>query len=148
MPDLSLVVTLSRTLLGLPELDLNDHLHYYVSASALGAQQTYNRNQATSPFLDGAVTTYRTRAVVQQPLGIEVLGVDSADVAVNVRALLDAVGQDSFVLSVAVNGSAHAWACEAADFQVDWSPARLSACQSLVSLSIPMQPEPLIAGSY
>ena len=148
MPDLSLAVALTRTLLGLPDLDLNDHLNYYLSANALGAQQTFNRNQVASPFLDGAVTTFRTRAVVQQPVAVEVLGADHAEVTANVRALLDAACQDSYRLNVSVNGVAHAWACEAADYQVDWSAARLVACQALVSLSIPMQPEPLVAGSY
>lgn len=148
MPDLSVAASVTRALLGLPDLDLNDHSSSYLGAAFLGSQQTWTRTEVTSPFVDGAATTYRTRAVVQQPLALEVLGADAAELQVNLRALLDAFSQDHYVLNFSLGASAFAYACEAADYQIDWTPARLAANQKLLSLSIPMQPGSLLAGSY
>ena len=147
MPDLGLDVSVSRALLGLADLAINDHLAYYLSPQFLGGQVTWNRQQATSPFVDGAVTTYRTRGMVTEQLGVEVLGDTPGELDGNLAVLLAAFVQDSFHLAVAIGAQSWEYLCEAADYQVAWSGPRFIARQLQVLFGVPRQPVP-VAGAF
>lgn len=143
MADLAMSVTISRAALALPPLQLNDHDAYYIGTQLLGGQVQYNRNSVTSPFVDGAVTTYRTRQVLNEQITVEVLGENAYDCRVHLDDLITAVSQDSFTLTVIIAGVTYAYACEAADFQLAWSGPRVMANQYQVQLTLPRQPVPL-----
>lgn len=140
MADLSLHVVVTRDLLGLPDLDINDHASYYLSPTFLGGQVQWNRNQVTSPFMDGAVTTQRSRQMVNETVQLEVLGDGNAELKDNIDALILAVLQDSFELQVGVNNGAYRYQCETADYKLFWQGPRFMACQAQVELTIPRQP--------
>lgn len=146
MPELSMGVVLTRDLLGLGDLAINDHLNYYIGPQFLGSMVSWNRQQATSPFIDGAVTTYRTRSQVTEQVLVEVLGDSAAELHTNLAALVAAVCQDAYRLNVSVDGQSWAYACEAADYQVAWAGPRLVARQVQVSLGIPRSPVPISGG--
>jgi|SRR6184192_3654342 len=146
MPDITLSVTVSRTGLGLSALEINDHLDYYIAPQFLGANAQWNRTQVTSPFLDGSVTTQRYRQTVNEQLGVEVLGASQADLQAKLSALLGAFFQDSFTITITVDGTAYAYACEAADYQVNWNGPRFIAAQVQVVFSVPRSPAPVSGG--
>ena len=147
MPDLGMSVAISRTLLGLAPLQINDHLSYYIAPQFLGAAVSWNRQQVTGPFHDGAVTTYRSRQMVSEQIGVEVLGESPAQLNQNVAALLAAFSQDSFTMTVAIGLQQHEYACEASDYQLTWSGPRLVAQQLQVLFTVPRQPV-TIQGAY
>jgi hypothetical protein len=144
VPDLALAVTVSRTLLGLAPLDINDHLNYYVTPQLLGGQVAWTRTQITSPWLDGAVTTNRVRQMVTEPLVIEVLGGTHGELKANVDTLVQAFIQDSFDLELTMGDAAYAYRCEAADYTLGWNGPRMMANQVQVTFSVPRQPTALL----
>lgn len=144
MPELGLSVVVGRGLLGLADLEINDHVSYYVAPQFLGGQVAWTRQQVTSPFCDGAVTTYRTRGVVSEQLGVEVLGDSPAEVNTGLAVLLAAFVQDSFAIAVAIGDQTWQYACEAADYQVAWSGPRWLANQLQVLFTVPRQPVPAV----
>lgn len=146
MVDIALSAKVSRTLLSLPDLELNDHADYYIGASFLGAAQDWNRNQVGSPFLDGQVTTYRTRQMVTEPVQIEVPADNQTELTAKMTALVQAFLQSDYTITVVVGGSVLQYQCEAADFQVLWTTPRLVEHQGQATFQVPRQPNPLVGG--
>jgi hypothetical protein len=144
VPDLAMSVTLSRTLLGLGDLEINDHLNYAVGPQLLGGTVAWNRQKATSPFLDGEVTTQRSRQNVTEQVAVEVYAGDAAELKANTAALITAFCQDSFVLTVTLEGTFYVYQCEAADVTIAWVGARMMAHQGQVTFAVPRQPVPLL----
>lgn len=140
MTDLGLSASFTRPLLGLPDLDINDHLNYYLTPTFMGGMVQWTRQQATSPFLDGAVTTFRTRGMVQEQMAIEILGDTKSDMWDNVRALIDTVCQSQYNLGLAIGSEVHQWMCEASDYQFNWNAPRIIANQVQLVLAMPRQP--------
>lgn len=140
MPDLGLSVSVTRPQLGLPDLALNDHFNYFISPTFLGGMVQWNRSTVTSPFLDGGVTTYRTRQMVQEQIALEVMGETLAEMWDNVRAAIDAFTQDQYNLALAIGSEVHQFMCEAADYQFNWNGPRILAQQVQLVLSVPRQP--------
>ena len=144
---LGMTVSVTRTQLGLPVLQINDHNAYYISQSFLGGQMSWTRNQVTSPYLDGAVTVNRTRGMVTEQVVVEVLGGPSqALLQANVATLLAAFSQDSYLLTVIIATTSYEYLCEAADYQIAWTGPRFFAKQAQVTFSMPRQPIPVVGG--
>ena len=139
-------VLVSRTLLGLPALQINDHLNYKVAPQFLGGNVQWNRTKVTSPFLDGEVTTQRTRQNVSEQIAVEIFAGSAAELQANTAALLAAFSQDSFVLTVTIAGTVYAYQCEAADAQTAWTGPRMMAHQGQVVFGVPRQPLALTGG--
>lgn len=138
-------VLVSRTLLGLADLEINDFENYYVASQFLGANAGWNRTQIGAPWTDGTVTVNRTRQMVNEPLAVEVFGGDLEDVKNNVAELLDAFAQDAFTIDVTMDGFEYAkYQCEAADVQHGWVGARFIEGQVQIVFSVPRQPVPLV----
>lgn len=145
MPDLLLSVQIDRTDLGLASLDLNDHNNYYISSdNFLGGQVQYERNQVTSPFIDGSVTVNRRKQIVTDQMTVEVLGVNKADLITNINNLVLAFSQDTYNLQIAYGSVVYQYACEAADYTVQYSGPRWIANHVQVQLSFPRQPVPTV----
>lgn len=147
MSDIALSVVLSRDALGLPPLQINDHLNYYIAPSFLGASQSWQRNTVGSPFIDGTTTTFRTRQMVQEPIQVEVPADTTAELYTQMATIVQAFSQDSFTMTVTVNGQVTQYACEAADFTVLWQSPRIVNKQGQVTFTMPRQPVPL-TGSF
>ena len=137
-------VLVSRTLLGLPALQINDHLNYKVAPQFLGGNVQWNRTKVTSPFLDGEVTTQRTRQNVSEQVAVEIYAGSAAQLQTNTAALIAAFNQDSFTLTVTLDGTVYAYQCEAADAQTMWTGPRMMAHRGQVLFAVPRQPVPLI----
>lgn len=146
MPDLTLSVAVTRSLLGLADLNINDHLNYAIGPTFLGAQVQYQRNQAASVFLNGAVTVTRNKQMVTEQVQVEVYGGSTAGLQTNLSTLLTAFGQDSFTLAISINGQTQSYACEAADYQLMWTGPRWISKQVQVEFQLPRQPDALTGG--
>lgn len=147
MPNISLSVSITRTGLGLVDLEINDHIHSYITPSFMGADSPWNRTAVTSPWLDGDVTVNRTRQKVTEPLQLEVLGGSLAEMDANAQALLEAFDQSDFHLIVDIGGQTHTYECEAADRTVLWTGPRMVEGQLQITFQVPRQPVPLV-GTY
>lgn len=147
MPDVALSVQISRDDLGLAALDLNDHVSYYISGqNFLGQAVSWDRKQVTSPFMDGSVTTTRTRQMVNDQLSVEVLGSTQVDLQNKLTTLIQAFAQDTFNLQVAFSTATYQWECESADYTVSFQAERWIAQQVLVSFQFPRNPVPILGG--
>lgn len=142
MSDISMQVTITRTLLSLGDLSLNDHTNFYAAPSSPAAV-TWQRTSVTSPFVDGDITVHRRRGNVTEEMLFEVLGTSQSNLQANLDTLIEAFSQDSFTITVTFAGTSYAWACEAADYQVIWDGPRVIAKQVQVRLSVPRSPVPL-----
>lgn len=141
MSDLALSVLVSRSALGLSDLDINDHIDYIVAGPEfLGGQQSWDRTQVSSPFADGEVTTMRRRQNVQENIVLEVLGDTTSEVHSNAQTVIDAFSQDAFTITVSINGASTAYHCEASDYKLITSGPRYSAQQIQVLFVVPRKP--------
>jgi hypothetical protein len=147
MADLSLSVAVTRAQLGLGNLNINDHISYYCAAQFLGGSMTWNRQQISSPYMDGSVTVNRTRGVVMEPVAVEVLGSTDTALQTNMATLLAALSQDTFDLLVGIGSAQYQYLCEAADVQnAGWSGPRMIAKQAQIVFQVPRQPVPILGG--
>ena len=138
---MDLSVTFSRTLLGLGDLEINDHIKYYVAE--FGDQAiTWRRQQVSSPWIDGTVTTQRSKENVTRSMSIEVLGDDWADTLSNAKDLIDAVSQDTFVLTSDMNSEIVSYICEASDYSWAQSKERWHAYRGILTVSLIHKPNP------
>jgi hypothetical protein len=160
MPDLVMSATISRTLLNLSPLQINDGVVYRVSSeSFLSGQMQWTRNQISSIYIDGAVTVARSRQIMNENFAVEVAGFNPANIGAgvsqvyfqaNMAALIAAMSQDSFTLDllVGVNPDTvhYTYTGEAADVQVAWTTPRFAAMRGLVTFTMPRQPVPMAGG--
>jgi len=146
VPDLTLSVTVSRDLLGLGSLEINDHDAYFM-APFTPAGVTWSRTTVASPFVEGDITVHRRRANAQESLVVEVNGDTQAELSTNLRTLLQAFQQDRFNVDINVGGTHYVWACEAADYNVAWDGPRFIAKRLQVTLGVPRMPVP-VEGPY
>lgn len=146
MPDIAMSVALSRTALALPALEINDHLNYAVATQFLGGNVQWNRQQVSSPFLDGQVTTQRSRQNVTEQIAVEIYAGSGNELQINTRTLIAAFSQSDYVLTVVIGGATYAYQCEAADVQTAWVGVRLMANQGQVVFGVPRQPLALLGG--
>lgn len=148
MPDLDLAVAVTRTQLGLSELNICDHLNYYIAATQfLGGTMSWTKNQITSPYTDGAFTVNRTRGQVTEPVTVEVLGETDTDLQTNLATLINAFSQDSFVLLIGIGAANYQYQCEAADVQLArWTVSGMLFKQQQVVFQVPRQPVAILGG--
>lgn len=155
MPDFTLSALVTRTQLGLSDLQINDNLNYRISGADQFMQGTviWERDSTKSPYVEGEFTTNRRRSNVQERLGVEVFKGDSAGISgqgkfaleANIQQLIQAFTQDAFVINATANSGTtwqqewH-WACEAADYAVTITGPRLASQQALVVFTVIRNP--------
>lgn len=148
MADLTLAGSVTRSLLGLGDLNINDYTSYFLSAQMDFGEKRYQRNAQGSPYMRGEVTVNRTEKQRIRNIGVEVLGTSHANLESNLQALLDAFDQDSYNLTLTINGTTRTYVCEAADYSLPgWVSGRIVGRVVLVQFSVPTRPIP-VAGSF
>jgi hypothetical protein len=144
MPNMHLSVQVTRTSLGLSNLEINDHNSYYVADSFMGGQVAWQRTQVSSPWIDDEVTVNRRRGKVMENVVVEVLGLTQSALSANISTLIEAFNQDNFTLGVTIDGVQRSYQAEAADYQVQWNGPRQVAKQIQVVFSVPRSPIPTL----
>lgn len=138
---MSLSVTLSRTLLGLGVLEINDHINYYVADLGDHAV-SWRRITTSSPWVDGDVTVQRVRQNVTRQVNVEVLGADWGVTQVNARALIDALSQDEFEMTITQDTEVTTYLCEASDYVWRQAKERWHAKRGQMAFSLLTKPIP------
>ena len=140
--DLTMSVVVSRDTMGLAPLEINDHLDYvFATPELFGGQQAWDRVQVSSPYVDGDFTVTRRKQNVQEDIQVEVFGANNSEVTSNARKLIEAFSQDSFTITLCLNGVYSLYTCEAADYKVIGTGPRWAAKQIQVVLSVPRKPK-------
>lgn len=137
--DLSVLIT--RTLLGLDPLEVNDHINYYVATSG-DIQIQWNKQTVRSPWVDGEITVQRSRGNVNRQLEIEVLGSDWQNCLANAQALATALSQDSFTMSWEWDGEVVEYLCEASEYSWKATKERWHAGRGIMTTNLIHKPTP------
>jgi hypothetical protein len=132
--------TVTRGSLGLSNLNIHDGLNYIVTNKILGAQVAWDKNQVSSPWVDGDVTISRRRPNVSEPFSIHVHGDDHADMKNNVQVLLEAFMQNQYNLAVTVGNQLFQYKCETADYQMEFDQSKMFATMTTINFQIPRRP--------
>lgn len=109
-----MTVTIGRDELGLNDLKLS--FPPYVVQEVGGGERVIDRQVATAPTIDGAVTVHSRREQVTETLQVAVFGDDTIAAKANLDALKEALEQDEFDLTIDINGAEFVYRCEEADF--------------------------------
>lgn len=144
MSDLTVSAAVTRTDLGLSNLNINDHDKYILSTTILGGSVAWQKNQVSSPYVDGDITITRRRPTVIEPFEVYVYGTSGATLMTNTQALIDAFSQDSFSLSVTINGATRQYACETADYSLEYSHTKFASHMCTVRFQLPRNPIPTV----
>jgi hypothetical protein len=137
------VASVSRPELGLADLNLNDHVNYYVAPGIFGGTVSWRRQTVQSPWIEGQFTVGAVRDQVEDKFVVEVLGADQPSLQVNLQNLIKAFSQSSFNLTVQLDTAYYTYACEASDYTIDWTNTRFMAKQVQVSFSLRRSPVPV-----
>lgn len=146
MADIELSAKISRSLLGLQPLELNDHVDYYIGAQFFGGSMNWTRSQIGSPWINGLVTTSRVKGMVTEPCQFEVLGDDNEEINEKMAIISRAFFQSDFTITLQLGNATLQYQCEAADRTVLWTGPRIITPQGQVTFSVPRQPDPLQGG--
>ncbi|HET9654599.1 MAG TPA: hypothetical protein VFP72_04555 [Kineosporiaceae bacterium] len=111
----SVVMTVTRPLAGGGDLVLPSGGIEFGHVTDSGVQ--WDRQFATSPFVDGRALTSARRQTKTLVFGLIVSGVDAAGLAAAQATVDAAFSQFAYQLRVSAGGSLLAWNCEPADFE-------------------------------
>jgi len=113
-------VTVSRDLLGLDPLELNDFIDYSVDDQFLGGQSTWNIvASADSPYVHGEWPTILKMGNVQERVGVWAYASEQLELESKVGAVLAAFRQIQYLLTVTINGQVRQFNCQPSDTQYE-----------------------------
>lgn len=135
--------SISRPELGLADLNINDHTNYYVAPGTFGATVSWRRQTVSSPWIEGQFTVGAVRDQVEDKLVVEVKGADQLSLQNNVKALIDAISQSSFSMTMSLDTAYYTYACEASDYTIDWTNTRWIGRQVQVTIALRRSPVPV-----
>ena len=132
--------SVSRTLLSLADLDINDSVNYLVGNQILGSGVSWERKQVSSPWVDGDFTVTRRRPNVSDKIEVRVYGGDQEELKDNLESLVEAMTQDNFILNLTLDAQSYSYSCESADYQISWGKELRHSNQTIVTFQIPRKP--------
>lgn len=144
MADLTMSVQVSRDLLGLGPLEINDFVSYYVTPQFMGAARAWSRTQVGSPWLNGQRTTNRTLEMVVETVVVDYLGGSAAEAQQALVDITQAFDQDGFTMTITISGVTNTYQCESSDFTVLWDGPHWIAQHGQITFSMPRQPIPIV----
>lgn len=141
-------LTISRTELALPALQLWDPPDYFVLDDSFGpGQQTKRRETVQSPWVHGRFATSIVKDVQVATMAVQVTASSEAGLATRIAALLAAFDQFTFYLTATQHGlGTFSWVCESADYAVGPGGAindfdlKTTPYGQVVTASIPRSP--------
>lgn len=147
MSDISLSVTISRSELGLSDLELNDGTTYICTPEIEPGQITWRRERVQSPYVDGEFTVSRAKDDGEMRIIVDVLGATHSAIRTSIDTLIDAFTQSTFTLTIAIGGTTYAWTGEAADYAMTWDHVRMIGERVAVGFQFPRK-SAAAAGPY
>lgn len=145
MSDDTIQILCSRGELGLTDLDLNDHVNFYVSSdSILSGTIQFRRNTITSPYVASAFQVNAVPDIVQDVFAVEVMngGFGTTGLQNNYATLIQAFTfQYNFNLSfIWSSGAIYTYSCQQSDYTTDWTQGRAQAQQLQVRFTLYRSP--------
>lgn len=142
---LTVTATVTRGDLGLSDLNINDHNNYSIAPNTMGGATSWDRNQVSSPWVDGEITISRRRSNVMEPVLVNVYGVSQPDMLANLQTLVDAFCQNSFTMIIKLGSATYQYSCEAADYSIEWG-YKMHSTQCMANFQVPRHPIPTSGG--
>lgn len=149
MPNLSLSVRVTRALLSLGDLGLQDPTNGYEVISGGPGTVGWRLTTVQSQYVHGNTLVSAVKDVSIAPLKIRVKASSHGTLDSRLDTLLDAFSQFSYFLGWTIEGvTEKLWLCQPANYSVSSDGAELSkfhlmAKQYEVSLEIPRHPQPI-----
>lgn len=139
--DLNLTAIVTRTELGLGDLDLNDEVNFQFGRGIEVGRLTWRKDVVTSPYVHGRFPVREVKDAVESKITIYVLGTDHATLSTNIGVLIGAfTEQYQYELQIIVEGQSYSWLCERADYEVAFATETFNAIFVPVSLSFYRSP--------
>lgn len=104
---------------------------------------TYDRLQAESRFVDGAVTVMRRKQQGSVQLAVDVIAPDFLTLQQRKQTLVDAFTQDEFEFYLQFDTALYGWRGEAADWSVSWGHVYIHNKRLTLTFAFPVNPQPL-----
>lgn len=146
--DLDLGLLITRTELGLADLDLNDGTVYVMALDGIRPRgESWRREFARSPNVPGQRVVH---AVLEaDPLQVDVIckGDTWFDAHQNYETAVDAFRQTTFNVTETVDGVTHLWQCTEADVVPVWRAIWQAVPAIAVAFEAPRQPVDVDSGS-
>lgn len=140
-------LTVTRTSLSLPTLNLNDPGVYAIRSFKRGRirrRSTWVR----ASYVEGADLVGSVRDLVEMDLALDIEASTQATLQTRLDSLLDAFAQDSYTLTYGLDGTTYAWTCGPAEPDADIAQdIVIFGTVMPVGFIVPAQPVPT-AGPY
>jgi hypothetical protein len=144
MADLAVTAVVTRTELGLENLDINDNLNYQLGRALRIGSVTWRRESVTSPYVHGRIPVHEVKDAAESSLVVHCFGETSAAAMTNLGVLLEAfTGQWDYSIALNVDGVNYQWRCERADYEVGFITETILAKLIPVSFTFHRHPIPL-----
>jgi hypothetical protein len=143
---LTLTAYVTRDELGLGDLDINDGVNFKVAGAFMGGSVAWQRNNVSSPYIDGDITVSRRRGDIVEPVEIWVYGDNHTELRDNLGELLTAFTQENYNLSFNFDGRNRKYDCKCADYTVSYEQAFVHSKMHKVVFNIPRNPIAIYGG--
>lgn len=136
MSDLTISLHVTRSELGLGNLDLNDQTNYRAAGNELnpGAVQ-WRREVVNSPFVHGGVVMDAVRDTTQGTLSLYAYGTTIPQLKSNVDTAVEAFSQDEYKVVFTHEGATWTWLCTQADYETGFTTFHLGARMTPIRFS-------------
>lgn len=139
--DLNITAEVTRTELGLGNLDLNDDVNFRFGRGVEVGRLTWRKDVVTSPYVHGRFPVREVKDAVESKITVYVIAPDHATLSTNVGVLIGAfTEQYEYNLQIVVEGQTYAWRCERADYEVAFATETFNALFVPVSLAFYRSP--------
>jgi hypothetical protein len=146
MADLTVVANISRSLLALGDLNLNDYVNFTLATPILGGEEAWKRNSQGSAYMDGEVEVNASRGNITETIGVWVTGSTHANMMANVTTLKQAFNQATYELYLSINGTVHEWRCYRANSSYEFSTGLIASRKVKWTFQVPRNPVPITGG--
>lgn len=134
---------ITRAELSLGDLQLVDDGVYRMHPVLEASTVTYDRLQAQSRFVDGAVTVMRRKNQGTMQVAIDVIGSTSIEMQNRKATLINAFSQKTFEFYMQLDTALYGWRGECADCNIEWEQVRIHNKQMTVTFDFPNNPQPI-----
>lgn len=135
--------TVTRTELGLSDLDLAGAAYSIRADSLLPGAIGWRREYARSPYVDGAIEIGAVKDIAGGSIVVDVAASTHTGLRTAIDTLLDAfTEQRSYTLTVTWDSASWAWTCRRADYSVAFDAEFEIGRVAAVTLSFPRSPTP------
>jgi hypothetical protein len=142
--DLSVAAVVTRTRLGLGNLDIDDGAKFILGRAIRVGAVTWRREAVESPYVHGRIPVLEVMGAAESSIEVYALGSSHASLNSNLGELIAAfTKQYDYDLVLNVEGVTHQWRCERADYEVGFVTETLLARVVPVKLTFHRHPIPI-----